>query len=112
MVFVVEDVKKVAIERMDVIESWKLVDDCGEFFVKVCLCEFDFAHVELSDAVDCVAFVDYGRGLSLGSTEDYVDKIFPGWYPCDLFEVILHHGWMFLCKNRNRVVEQIGRAHV
>ncbi|GKG21533.1 hypothetical protein Tco_0384128, partial [Tanacetum coccineum] len=43
MVFMVENVKKITIERMDVIKSVELFDDGGELLVKVGLCELHFS---------------------------------------------------------------------
>lgn len=46
MIFVVEDVEKIAVERMDVVEAGEFVYDCGELFMEIGLGEFYFAHVE------------------------------------------------------------------
>lgn len=102
MIFVVENVKKIAVKRMDVIESRELFDDGGEFFVKVCLGELDFSHVELTDSVDCIALVNDGWCLPLGSAEDYIDKVFTRRYSCDLLEIILNHLCRFMPKCRCR----------
>lgn len=59
--------------------------------MEVCLGEFDFAHIELAKARDCIPFVDLCWGSALGSGEDDVDEIFPGGNHCDLLEIVLNH---------------------
>ncbi|KAJ0472850.1 hypothetical protein HanHA89_Chr15g0611731 [Helianthus annuus] len=83
--------KKIAIERMDVIEPRELFDDGGKFFVKVRLCELYFSHVKLTDAIDSIALVDNSRCLPLGPAEYDIDKIFPRRYFGDFLEIVLHH---------------------
>lgn len=70
---------------------------CGSIIAntKVCLCELHFSHIKTSNSVDCIAFVDNCWGFSLGSTEDYVCKVFSSGYPCDFLEIVLHHVWIF-----------------
>ena len=67
MIFVLENMKKVAIERVDVIEPRKLVNNCGELLMKILLAIFHLAHVELAKAGNCITLVDYSWGLPLGS---------------------------------------------
>lgn len=88
MVLVIEDVEHVWEKRVDVCELGELVDYGAELFFEGLAAEFYFFHVEGSDSVYGVAWVDFGWGLSLGFREDYVDDLVRGMDGLDVFEVV------------------------
>lgn len=60
VVLVVENVHQIGIERMDVVQFWKILNNLRETIVKILLREFNFAHIKCSDAGYFVAFVNNG----------------------------------------------------
>ena len=75
MVLVVQDVEEVAVERVDVVDAGEVLEDLGELLVPRGLGVLDLAHVELADAGDGVAAVDYRGGLALRAGQDDVDEV-------------------------------------
>lgn len=66
MVLVIEYVEEITVEGMNVFDFGKVFEDVEEFLVKSFLAEFDFSHVEGSDAADGIARVDDCGCFSLG----------------------------------------------
>jgi len=50
VILVVEHVEEITIERVDIIQSRKLIDDGGELFTEVLLGIPNLAHIKLSNA--------------------------------------------------------------
>ena len=102
MILVVEHMKEIAIERVDVIQSGELIDDGGQLFIEVLLSIANLAHIELANAVDSIALVDNSWRLPLYAGQHYVDEVLPRRDNSDLLEIILHHladvklGYLFL----------------
>jgi hypothetical protein len=98
--------KQIAIERMDVIQSRKLIYDGGQLLIEVLLGIPNLAHIELANAVDSIALVDNSRCLPLSAGQDYVDEVLPRRDNSDLLEIILHHladikfGYLFVVRRR------------
>lgn len=114
VILVVEHMKQIAIERMDVIQSRKLIYDGGQLLIEVLLGIPNLAHIELADAVDSIALVDNSRCLPLSAGQDYVDEVLPRRDNSDLLEIILHHladikfGYLFVVRRRRRGELRLG----
>ena len=91
MVFVIEHVHKVSIERVNVVQLRELVQHGRQLVVKVLLSELDFSGVELPDSGDLVVFVDHSRGLALSLGQDDVYEVLGRRYDSDLLEVVVSH---------------------
>lgn len=108
MILVVEHMKEIAIERVDVIQSGELIDDGGQLFIEVLLGIANLAHIELANAVDSIALVDNSWCLPLSAGQDYVDEVLPRRDNSDFLEIILHHladvklGYLFGVRRRRR----------
>jgi len=83
--------EEITIERVDVIQSRKLIDDGGELFIEVLLGIPNLAHIKLTNAVDSISLVDNSRCLPLGAGQDYVNEVLPRRDNSDLLEIVLHH---------------------
>jgi hypothetical protein len=94
--------KEIAIERVDVIQSGKPINDGGQLFIEVLLGIPNFPHIELANAFDSITLVDNSWCLPLSAGQDYVDEVLPRRDNSDLLEIILHHladmkfGYLFL----------------
>lgn len=89
-------------ERVNILESRKAIEDCLEFFSKSFCGELDFASVEswldVSNVLLCFQnfITSYSRYLEagaylcgqspLGSTEDDVDELLRGWHRRNLYK--------------------------
>jgi hypothetical protein len=97
--------KEITIERVDVIQSWKLINDGGQLFIKVLLGIPNFTHIELANAVDSITLVDNSWCLPLSAGQDYVNEVLPRRDNGDLLEIVLHHlddiKLSYLCLYRN-----------
>lgn len=78
VVLVIEDVHKISIERVDVIQLGEVCQDLGKLVVEALLGELDFSHVKLADARNLVLLVHDGRCFPLRFGQDDVDKVL-GW---------------------------------
>ena len=74
VVFVVEYVQLVCVERMDVVELGEAIDNSLQFFIDSGLSELDLSHIEPSDSIDLKLLVDFSRSLSVRFGEDNVNK--------------------------------------
>lgn len=92
MIFVVDDVDKVSIEGVDIVELGEAFEDFGEFFMDVFTGELDFSHVEGSDSVDGIAGMDDSGGFTLSFGEDNVGKVIRIGDDLNLLEIIVHGG--------------------
>jgi hypothetical protein len=91
VILVIEHMEQIAIERMDVIQSRKLIYDGGQLLIEVLLGIPNLTHVELADAIDSITLVDNSRCLPLSAGQDYVNEVLPRRDNSDLLEIILHH---------------------
>jgi hypothetical protein len=102
VILVIEHMKEIAIERVDVIQSGKLVSDGGQLFIEVLLGIPNFPHIELANAFDSITLVDNSWCLPLSAGQDYVNEVLTRRDNSDLLEIILHHlddinlGYLFL----------------
>lgn len=92
MIFVVDDVDKISIEGVDIVELGEAFEDFGEFFMDVFTGELDFSHVEGSDSVDGIAGMDDSGGFTLSFGEDNVGKVIRIGDDLNLLEIIVHGG--------------------
>jgi hypothetical protein len=105
--------KEITIERVDVIQSWKLINDGGQLFIKVLLGIPNFTHIELANAVDSITLVDNSWCLPLSAGQDYVNEVLPRRDNGDLLEIVLHHlddiklSYLFLYRNTKYHVKPI-----
>jgi len=90
MILVVNDVDKISVEGVDIVELGEAFEDFGEFFMDVFTGELDFSHVEGSDSVDLIAGMDDSGGFTLGFGEDNVGKVIRIGDDLDLLEIIVH----------------------
>lgn len=90
MILVVDNVDKISIEGVDVVELGEVVKDFSELLMDILTAELDLSHVERSDSGDVVAGMDDSGGLSLSFGKDDVDKVSGGGDDLDLLEVIIH----------------------
>jgi len=90
MILVVDDVDKISIEGVDIVELGEAFEDFGEFFMDVFTGELDFSHVEGSDSVDGIAGMDDSGSFTLSFGENNVDKVIGIGDDLDLFEIIVH----------------------
>jgi hypothetical protein len=91
VILVIEHMKEIAIERVDVIQSGKLVSDGGQLFIEVLLGIPNFPHIELANAFDSITLVDNSWCLPLSAGQDYVNEVLTRRDNSDLLEIILHH---------------------
>ncbi|MFS8031557.1 hypothetical protein Hanom_Chr17g01547281 [Helianthus anomalus] len=106
MIFVIKNMKKITVERMDIVKPRELFDDGRELFVKIRLRKLHFPHVKLTNTIDCIALVNDSRRLPLGSTEYYINKILPRRYFRNFLKIILHHicrSKIKCCKIKNNI---------
>ena len=89
MVFVVQNVHEVGVERVDVIQLGEFVQYGRKLVVEVLLGELHLPRVELSDSGYLVVFVDHGGSLALGLGEDDVNEVLGRGHYSDLLEVIV-----------------------
>lgn len=75
VVFGVEHVDQVSVERVDVLQAGESLEHMRELLVEVLLRELDLAHVEAADAGDGISLVHDSRGLALGLAQDDVDEV-------------------------------------
>lgn len=75
MVLVVEDIHKVSIERVDVIQLREIGEDLGQLIVEALLGEFHLAHVKLPDSGYLVLLVNHSRSFPLGFRQDDVNEV-------------------------------------
>jgi hypothetical protein len=90
MILVVDDVDKISIEGVDIVELGEAFEDFGVFFMDVFAGELDFSHVEGSDSVDGIAGMDNSGSFTLGFGENNVGKVIGIRDDLDLFEIIVH----------------------
>jgi hypothetical protein len=90
MISVVDDVDKISIEGVDIIELGETFEDFSVFFMDVFAGELDFSHVEGSDSVDGIAGMDDSGSFTLGFGENNVGKVIGIGDDLNLFEVIVH----------------------
>jgi len=83
--------EEITIERVDVIQSRELIDNCGQLFIEVLLGVPNLAHIKLANAGDSITLVDNSRCLPLSAGQSYVDEILPRRDNSDLLEIVLHH---------------------
>ena len=91
VVFVVEDVHKVSVERMDVVQFRKLGQYGGQFVVERLLRELNLFGVKLSNSRYLHVLVDDGRRFALRLGENNVDKVLGGRHHRNLLEVVVSH---------------------
>jgi hypothetical protein len=102
VILVIEHMKEIAIERVDVIQSGKPINDGGQLFIEVLLGIPNFPHIELANAFDSISLVDNSWCLPLSAGQDYVNEVLTRRDNSDLLEIILHHlddinlGYLFL----------------
>jgi len=83
MVLVVEHIHEVSIERMNIVEAWKIIENLLKTFMESGLGKFDFAHVKCANACDGQTLVDDGRCLALDVGEHGVNKHLRCWHGLD-----------------------------
>lgn len=110
MVLVIEYVEEIAVEGMDVFDFGEVFEDVEEFLVKSFLAEFDFSHVEGSDAADGIAWVDDCGCFSLGFWKDDVDEFRCGRDHLDGFEIVTH--WSWLLKIEKYIIKSINQFYI
>lgn len=91
MVLVVQNVQKIAVERVDVVKAREVLDDGGQLLVIRLLRELDLAHVKLPDPREGIVLVDDCGRLTLRPGEHNVDKVLARGHHRDLLEIVLHH---------------------
>ena len=109
MVFVVQNVHKICVERMDVFQLGKVLQDLSQLLGEILLGEFDLPHVKTADARNFVMFVDDCRGLPLGLGEDNVGEVGAGGDNTDLLEVVVRHDCNFTTATSETVFITVGR---
>jgi len=90
MILVVDDVDKISVEGVDIVELGEAFEDFSVFFMDVFAGELDFSHVEGSDSVDGIAGMDDSGGFTLGFGENNVGEVIGIGDDLDLFEIIVH----------------------
>lgn len=90
MILIVDNVDKISIEGMDIVELGEVLKDFSELFMDILTAELDLSHVERSDSGDVITGMDDSWGLSLCFGKDDVDKVSGGGDDLDLLEVIIH----------------------
>lgn len=88
---VVENVHEVGVERMNIVELRKFVQDGRQLVVERLLGEFDLSRVELANSGYLEVLADDGGRLALGAREDDIDEILGGGNHRDLLEVVVTH---------------------
>ena len=109
MVFVVQNVHKISVERMDVFQLGKVLQDLSQLLGEILLGEFDLPHVKTADARNFVMLVDNCRGLPLGLGEDNVGEVGAGGDNTDLLEVVVRHDCNFTTATSETVFITVGR---
>jgi len=111
--------EEITIERVDVIQSRKLIYDGRELFIEVLLGIPNLAHIKLTNAGDSISLVDNCRCLPLGAGQDYVNEVLPRRDNRDLLKIVLHHlgdtklEYLFLDKRPDEEDRFVGgRGHV
>ena len=66
MVLVVQDVKKISVEWVDVFNFGEIFENIVQLFIEGLLAELYFPHVKRSDSTDGITGMDDGGGFSLG----------------------------------------------
>lgn len=72
MVTVVEGVTEVGVEGMNVGEAGEVGEHFSEALGDSLLGEFDLSHVERSNSINFVSWMDYSRSTSLGPGQNYI----------------------------------------
>jgi hypothetical protein len=99
MILVVNDVDKISIEGVDIVELGEAFEDFSEFFMDVFTGELDFSHVESSDSVDGIAGMDDSGSFTLSFGEDNVGKVIRIGDDLNLLEIIVHWVRWWMLKN-------------
>jgi hypothetical protein len=66
MVLIIENIKKIAIERVNIFDFGEIFKDVEKFFIESLLTEFDFSHIERSNSADSITWMNNSWSLSLG----------------------------------------------
>ena len=88
---VVEDVHQICVERVDVLQLWKLGQDDGQLLVEAGLRKLDLAHVESPDSADLEVPVHHRRRLPLRLGQDDVGEVLRRRDDGNLLEVVVRH---------------------
>mmetsp|Transcript_14775 Transcript_14775/g.32614 ORF Transcript_14775/g.32614 Transcript_14775/m.32614 type:complete len:267 (+) Transcript_14775:1428-2228(+) len=110
VVSVVQDVHKVCVEGVDVVQAGEVLQHRAQFLANRLLREFDLTHVEVADARDLVARVDDGGCAALRAGEHDVDHLHRAGNGRDFLKVVDHHDavvsllmwWMSWISKRGR----------
>ena len=78
--------------EMDVVETRKVGQNLRELLMALGVRELDLAHVELPNAHDVVAWVNYGGRFALRLREDNVDEVRRSGDGLNLLEIVHDHG--------------------
>ena len=88
---VVEDVHQICVERVDVLQLWKLGQNDGQLLVEAGLRKLDLAHVESPDSADLEVPVHHRRRLPLRLGQDDVGEVLRRRDDGNLLEVVVRH---------------------
>ena len=88
---VVEDVHQICVERVDVLQLWKLGQDDGQLLVEAGLRKLDLAHVESPDSADLEVPVHHRRRFPLRLGQDDVGEVLRRRDDGNLLEVVVRH---------------------
>jgi len=113
VVLVIQDVHEISIERVNLVNLWKLGQNCSQTIVPIALRVFHFAHIELPDSLDgptCTrqglqghptqnrdrisnqrTIVNDSRSLSLSFRQYYINKVTRRRHRLNAFEVVQRH---------------------
>ncbi|RNA16496.1 hypothetical protein BpHYR1_026922 [Brachionus plicatilis] len=80
MVFVIKNIHQIGIERMHLVQFWKISQYLCQFIMVVLLCIFYLTGVKLSNPTDCILFVYDCWCFSLGLGQNYIYKVLGRWY--------------------------------
>ena len=72
---VVQNIDEVGIERMNVFQFWKLLQDLGQFLGEIRAGKLHFAHVKRADPGNFVMSVYNCRSFSLSFAKDNIGKV-------------------------------------
>ena len=74
MVFVVENVHQIGVERMYIIQLRKILNDLRKTVMETLLGKLHFAHIKSTNSGNFVVFMDYGGSFPLSFRQHNVDE--------------------------------------
>lgn len=77
-------------EHRTYVENGEIFQDVFQLLVDSCLCELDLSHIKTTNSRYGQVLMDLSWGLTLGTREDDIHKLFAGRNDLDPLEVV--HG--------------------